>query len=72
MSDLGQEVSLRESRKETIEAIILDLETQQSEISGVDTNEEAAQLLVFEKMYQGMAEYLNALQTCIDALMGIL
>ncbi len=70
-ANLGQEVALKESRQENLEAVIQNLTQRQSEISGVNINDEAAQLLVFEKMFQAMAKYLNSLQTTLDTLMSI-
>ncbi|MGE5294671.1 MAG: flagellar hook-associated protein FlgK [Solirubrobacterales bacterium] len=72
VAGVGQEVSLRESRVENIESVILDLETQRSELSGVDVNEEAANLMIYEKLFQAMAEYLNTLQNCMMSLMDVL
>jgi flagellar hook-associated protein FlgK len=70
-ANLGQQVALSQSRQENIEAVIQNLTQRQSDISGVNINDEAAQLLVFEKMFQAMAKYLNVLQTAINTLMNI-
>lgn len=68
---VGQEVSLKQSRQDNIEALITNLEKRQGEISGVNINDEAAQLLVFEKMFQAVAKYLATLQTAMTTLMDI-
>lgn len=47
------------------------LTNQRSELSGVDINEEAAQMLVFEQMFQAMAKYLGTVQSTIDGLMEL-
>ncbi len=52
--------------------MVHELAGQQSEISGVDINEEAAQLLIFEQMFQAAARYLTALQTSFMTMMEIL
>jgi flagellar hook-associated protein 1 FlgK len=70
-ANLGQEVALKQSRQDNLEAMIQGLQQRQSDISGVNVNDEAAQLLVFEKMFQAMAKYLNSLQTAMDTLMNI-
>ncbi len=72
MANLGQEVSLKQSRQDNIEAVIQDLKKQQSDISGVNINDEAAQLIVFEKMFQAVAKYMTSLQTMITTLMDVI
>lgn len=71
VANLGQEVGLRDSRQENIEAMLQNLENQRSEISSVDVNDEAAQLMIFEKMFQAMSKYLSTLQSTLDMLMEI-
>ena len=71
-SDIGQEISIKQIQQENIEVIISNLVTRRDEIGGVDINEEAAQLLVFEQMFQAMAQYMNTLNTSISNLMEIL
>ncbi|MBN1359563.1 MAG: flagellar hook-associated protein FlgK [Sedimentisphaerales bacterium] len=68
-ANLGQTVALKRSRQENIEAVIQNLTQHQSEISGVNINDEAAQLLIFEKMFQAVAKYINSLQTALNTLM---
>ncbi len=72
IADLAQQIALKQSRRENIEAVIQNLEKKRSEISSVNINDEAAQLLVFEKMFQAMAKYLGTLQTTMTSLMDIL
>ena len=67
VADLGQKVSLAKSKESNAEAILQSLEDQQSQVSGVDVNNEAAQLLVFQQMYQASARYLSTLQEAMDA-----
>jgi flagellar hook-associated protein 1 FlgK len=71
VANVGQEVGLRESRQENIEAMLQNLENQRSEISSVDVNDEAALLMIFERMFQAMAKYLTTLQSTLDMLMKI-
>jgi flagellar hook-associated protein 1 FlgK len=69
---LSQDVALQESRTENIDAMLQSLQKQQSDISGINVNDEAAQLLLFERMFQAVAKYLNSLQTSVNTLMDIL
>ena len=72
VTDIGQELSIKQIREDNIEFIIQNLANQQAETSGVNINEEAAQMLVFGQMFQAMAKYLNAVQASISAIMEII
>ena len=72
ISDLGQSVASRQSRQENIEAVVQNLKKQQSEVSAVNINDEAAHLLVLEKTFQAVAKYMTTLQTMLTALMDII
>jgi len=71
VANIGQQVDLRESREANVEAMIHNLESHRSEISDVNINDEAAQLMIFEKMFQAMAKYLTTLQTTMNTLMDM-
>ncbi len=71
VANLGQEVALKESQQSNIEAMLNNLEEQRSEISGVNINDEAAQLLVFQQTFQAVAKYLTTLQDSMTALMNM-
>jgi len=70
VTGVGQKISIRQAKVDTLQGVMQQLENQREEISGVDLNEEAAKLLVFEKMFQGLGKFLSvqneALQTLID------
>jgi len=70
--DIGQEVLVREMNQDNIEVMVLNLLNQKDEISGVDINDEAAQLLVFEQMFQAMAKYISTVNSSLSSLMEIL
>jgi flagellar hook-associated protein 1 FlgK len=72
VASLSEDVALKRSQKDNTEAMIQSLQNQQSQISGVNINDEAAQLLLFEQMFQAAAKYLSSLQTAIDTLMRTL
>jgi len=72
VTDLGQDVQIKEMRAENIHTIAQNLAQQQSEFSGVDINEQAAQMLVFEQMFNAMARYLETINSSILALMQII
>ena len=72
ITDLGQQVSLKQMRQDNIEAVVQNLSDHQSDMSGVDINEEAAQLLVFEQMFQSIAKYLSTVRGTMAQVMEII
>ncbi len=71
-ADIGQRVAIRQIHQDNIEAMVQSIGTQQNEVSGVDINDEAARLLVFEQMFKAMAKYLTTLQSSLTAVMQII
>lgn len=72
VANVGQDLSIKEIRHRNLEDVLQNLNNQRSEISGVDVNDEAAQLLVFEQMFQAMAKYMSAVQDAMESLMAFL
>ncbi|MHC4362782.1 MAG: flagellar hook-associated protein FlgK [Planctomycetota bacterium] len=72
VTDIGQELSIKQMREDNIEVIMQNLANQQGEISGVNINDEAAQMLVYEQMFQAMAKYLNTVHSGMLTIMEIL
>ncbi|NIP26137.1 MAG: flagellar hook-associated protein FlgK [Phycisphaerae bacterium] len=72
VTDVGQQLFLTQMREDNVEVIMQNLANQQAEISGVNINDEAAQMLVYEQMFQAMAKYLNTVQSSISSLMEII
>jgi flagellar hook-associated protein FlgK len=67
---LGQDISTRQLRQDNTEAMLL--ATMWNQTSGVDVNEEAAQILIFQQMYNGLAKYMMVVQRSVDTLMDLL
>ena len=72
VTDIGQQLFIKQIQQNNIEAIVHNLASQQDEISGVNINDEAAQMLVFEQMFQAMAKYLSTIQSTISTIMEII
>jgi len=72
ITDIGQQLFVRHARKDNIESMVHNLDNQQSEISGVNINDEAARMLVFEQMFKGMSKYLSTVQSLLLSLMEII
>jgi len=71
VSDIGQTLSIKQMTRSSTEVLLHDLGNQQGDISGVNVNEEAAQLLVFQQMFQAMAKYLATVQSSVSDLMEL-
>ena len=72
VTGIGQDISVTQTQYESAETMVQNLVLQQGEVSGVDLNEEAAQIIVFEQMIQATAQYLNAVQDSLNTIMDIL
>ena len=71
VTDIGQQVSIKKMTQSNAENLMQSLTNQQSNISGVDINNEAAQMLVFQQMFQATAKYLGTVQTMLSSLMDL-
>jgi len=72
VTDIGRDVSLKQLRADNIDTVTQNLKTQREDRSGVDVNDEAAQMLIFERMFQAAARYLNTVQSSMDEVMRLL
>jgi flagellar hook-associated protein FlgK len=72
VTDVGQQVALREARHTSLESVMRELANQRDLVSGVDPNEEVASMLVFEKMFQAMSRFLNTQNNMMETLMQVL
>ncbi len=69
ISGLGTQVSTTQAQQTTLNTIVQQLTNQQEDVSGVDVNEESAQLLQFQQMYQALARYISTQETSVQYLM---
>ena len=72
MSSLGQLVLTRKSQVESAEIVKKQLSNQRDKTSGVDVNEEAAKLMIFEKMFQAMSKFISTQNDALKSLMQML
>jgi flagellar hook-associated protein FlgK len=72
VTDTGQELFVKEARKDNIESVIQNLSNQQGELSGVNINDEAAKILAFEQMFQAIAKFMGTVQSSIASIMELL
>lgn len=69
---LGQVISVKQTSADSIDAILKDLNGQQSDLSGVNINDEATQMLMFQQMFGAMAKYITVVKSSIDTIMDII
>ncbi len=67
----GTELFLLSSQIETSEAEVLMLHTQQERESGVNIDEELANMIQFQNSYQGAARVMQSARELYDTLLGI-
>ncbi|MCK5172388.1 MAG: hypothetical protein KAR47_03300, partial [Planctomycetes bacterium] len=71
-TDIGNQISVAKIRGENANGVWMNLNKQRDEVSGVDMNDEAAKMLLFERMFQGMAKYISTVNQSMTTLMGII
>ncbi|MHC4293321.1 MAG: flagellar hook-associated protein FlgK, partial [Planctomycetota bacterium] len=62
ITDIAQEINVAQMREDNGQILMKDFMNQRDVVSGVDINDEAARMLVFEQMFQAMAKYLEQVQ----------
>jgi flagellar hook-associated protein 1 FlgK len=72
ITNIGQQVSAKQSHQENVEIMLQNFANQQNELSGVNINDEAARMLIFEQMFKAMAKYLSTLQSSLSTIMEII
>jgi flagellar hook-associated protein FlgK len=70
--DVGQKISILDMQYENTEGILRSLEQQRDTISGVDVNEQASLMIVYERIFQAMAKYMNTVRNSLDTVMTLL
>ncbi len=70
--DIGEQISMKTMEQENTYGVWKSLNQQRDDVSGVDINDQATQMLVYERMFQGMAKFLNTVDNTLSTLMGIL
>ncbi len=72
ISSVGQRVALAKSRQESSSQIIQQLENQRDGVSGVDVNEEAANLMMLERFFQACSKVISSQDQTIKYLMDMM
>lgn len=69
---LAQKINVTTLNQENSENVLLELKSQRDKVSGVDINNEASELMIYEQMFQSMAKYLNLIKESMQEVMDIL
>jgi flagellar hook-associated protein FlgK len=70
--DIGQKISVLQMQSSNTEEIVRSLEEQRDTVSSVDVNEQASLMMVYERLFQAMAKYMNAVNDSIDTVMSMI
>jgi flagellar hook-associated protein FlgK len=68
LTSVGQKVQVRQTQQAAVNDMIQQLQNQQSGISGVDVNQEAANLLIYQRMFQSVAKYITTVDETLQYL----
>jgi flagellar hook-associated protein FlgK len=71
-TDVGNQISVMQMRHDNTSGVLRNLTNQRDATSGVDINEEATKMLVFERMFQAMARYINVISDTLDSVITII
>jgi flagellar hook-associated protein FlgK len=70
-ANVGLKIATRQALQEASERALTQLANQRDKLSGVDLNEEAAKMLLFEQLFQSMAKYLATVNQTQQALFTV-
>ena len=72
VTNIGEQASVKKTAQTNSEDLVLSLTNQESDVSGVDINDESAKMLVYEQMFQAAAKYISTVNNSLTSLMDIL
>ncbi|MCE5326326.1 MAG: flagellar hook-associated protein FlgK [Planctomycetaceae bacterium] len=72
VSSIGQDVQTSQATQTSLSQVVDLLNAQREDVSGVDVNEEAAKMLMFQRMYQAVSKFIAAQDKTLSFLMDVL
>jgi len=69
---VGNSISFTQMQYDNAQGIKKSLESQRDEVSGVDVNDQAMQMMVYERLFQAMSKYLNTISDSLKTLITII
>lgn len=70
--DVGNQISFTQLQYDNSQGIYRSLEGQRDQVSGVDVNDQAMQMMIYERMFQAMSKYLNTISSSLETMMKII
>jgi flagellar hook-associated protein 1 len=70
-TDVGNQIAVTKTRQDNSSGVWRNLSEQRSQVSGVDMNDEAAKMLLYERMFQGMARYMSTVSKALDEVLSL-
>ncbi len=71
-TNIGEQIGFKQLQEENVFGVWRSLSEQRDNVSGVDMNDEATKMMMFERMFKGMAKYMNTVQKSLNELMNLL
>jgi flagellar hook-associated protein 1 FlgK len=71
VNDIGNQTNLVQTSSKAQTALVTQITTAQQSISGVNINEEAANLLQYQQMYQANSKVIQTASTLFQTILGI-
>jgi flagellar hook-associated protein 1 FlgK len=68
---LGNDISVTQMQYENADGVLRSLTQQRDAVSGVDINDQASLMMVYERMFQAMARYMNTINETQKAVLTI-
>ena len=69
---LAQKIRIVGLNENNSEQLMIQLRSERDKLSGVDINQEAAELMIYEQMFQAMSKYMNIIKESMQDLMQLL
>ena len=70
LGKLATEISFQEGRNEATELVADDFQAQRDSISAVSSDEEAADMIVYQKAYQAASRLMTAMDDLLDTIIN--
>jgi flagellar hook-associated protein 1 FlgK len=68
---VGADISSAQASGDTHDAVVQQLQRMRAQVSGVSLDEEAANLMKFQRAYEASARYFTTLNDTLDTLMNM-
>lgn len=69
--NVGNDISFTQLQYDNSQGIHKSLSEQRDQVSGVDINDQAMQMMIYERMFQAMSKYLSTISSSLETMMTI-